>query len=58
MTRTDGKTSQVVTIPFCAFRSLPEDQALIIALTWTNTVRPRAMTLMQFSVPARRLHSL
>jgi len=58
MTRTESEALQVVTFPFCAFSSLPEDEALIIALTWINAVRLRAMTLMQFSVSARGLHSL
>jgi hypothetical protein len=53
-----AKPSQVVTIPFCAFRPQPEDEALIIALTWTNAAGIWAMTLKQFSVPARGLHSL
>jgi hypothetical protein len=32
--------------------------AVIIALTWANAVQFKATTLMQFSVLARRLHSL
>jgi hypothetical protein len=37
MTRTESKALQVVTVRFAPFVPLPEDQALIIALTWTNT---------------------
>jgi len=36
MTRTEGKALQMVTVRFAPFVPLPEDQALIIALTWKN----------------------
>ena len=36
MTRTESKALQVVTVRFAPFVPLPEDEAPIIALTWTN----------------------
>ena len=49
---------QVICIPFCAFRADLEDKPLIVALTWTNTAQLGQRRSQQFSVSARRLHSL
>jgi len=41
MTRTEGEALQMVTVRFAPFVPLPNDEALVIALTWTNAFGSR-----------------